>query len=125
MTAFSLHRGRSLSAAQVVSAAAVTVAAVLLGTFCARLAISHYGSTAIAVLIGTPLAIAVARRPAVGVIALLAVVASAFAYGVLPRVPLPGHPPINIADVTLAAAVGGTIWRRPWRTWPPVVRRYA
>jgi hypothetical protein len=97
---------------------------ILLGLFCARLATSHYGKPAIEAIIGVPVLIVIARRPAVAVIALLAVVSSTFAYGVLPRVNLPGHPPINVGDLMLAAAVGGTLWRRPWQSWPPPARRY-
>jgi O-antigen ligase len=103
---------------------AVVIAVALLGVVCARLAISHYGKPAIEALIGAPVLIAIARRPAVAVVVLLAVVASTFAYGVLPRVNLPGHPPINLADLCLAAAVGGTLLRRPWHSWPVPVRRY-
>ena len=102
-----------------------TIAVLLIGVFCARLAASHYGKTAIYALIGVPLLIAVAQRPLIAIMALLAVASSIFTYGSLPRVNVPGHPPINVVDLLLIAAVGGTLLRRPWHSWPVPVRRYA
>jgi hypothetical protein len=98
---------------------------VALGGVCARFGASHYGSALIAAGIGAPVLLLIAQRPGVAVLALLAILASTFEYGTLPRVSLPGHPPINVADLVLAAAVGGTLWRRPWRGWPTAVKRYA
>jgi hypothetical protein len=97
---------------------------VLAGLICGRLASSHYGPAVLEASAGITFLIVIARRPALVVMLLLVVVASAFSYGSLPRVPLPGHPPVNIGDVLLATAVGGTFWRVPWRDWPAVVRRY-
>jgi O-antigen ligase len=102
----------------------VAVGAVLFGLACGRLAVSHYGTAAIALLAGVPLWIAIARRPFLALVCVLLVLCSVFAYETLPRVPLPGHPPITLGDVVVGAAVLGTVWRRPWRTWPPVARRY-
>ncbi len=99
--------------------------AALFGLVCGRLAMSHYGTPVIEVLLGLPLLIAVAQRPLVAWVCVLAVLASVFSYSVLPRVNLPGHPPINVGDVLVGAAVLGTIWRRPWRTWPAPLRHYA
>lgn len=98
--------------------------AVLFGLACGRVAISHYGKPMIEVLIGAPILVAIFRRPFVACFVLLGVTATVFSYSVMPRVNLPGHPPINAADVLLFAGVGGTLWRRPWATWPPVVRAY-
>jgi hypothetical protein len=101
------------------------VVVVVVGAASARVASSsHYGKAAIAALIGAPLLVYMFRRPGIAMLGLLAVVSSLIAYGTLPRVNLPGHPPINAGDVVLAAAVGGTLWRRAWRHWPPVVRAY-
>lgn len=94
------------------------------GVVCGRLAITHYGVQAVLVLAGLPVVVFVARRPVFALVALLAAVASVFAYGSLPRINLPGHPPLNLADVLLIAAVGGTFWRRPWANWPQSVKRY-
>jgi hypothetical protein len=124
MSAFSIHRHQPRRAEGLVVTLAICVAVGVLGIVCARVAISHYGRPAIEALIGIPILIAIARRPVVAVTVLFAVVASTFAYGVLPRVNLPGHPPINVGDLALAAAVGGTLIRRPWRVWPVAVRRY-
>lgn len=107
-----------------------TRAALLVGVACAvglaagRLAISHYGTTAVEALVAVPILIYVVPRPMVSLILLLALTSSVFAYDVLPRLALPGHPPLNIGDVILLATVGGTIWRRPWRVWPPPVRHF-
>jgi hypothetical protein len=101
------------------------LAALLLGAASARVATSsHYGKAALEALIGAPVLLYIFRRPAAAMLALLAVVSSLVAYGTLPRVNLPGHPPLNAGDVVLIAAVGGTLWRRAWRHWPPIVRGY-
>ena len=105
--------------------AAIVVAVLGVGALSGRLAMSHYGKAVVEVGIGVPVLIAVARRPMLAVVALLTVVASIFAYNNLPRANLPGHPPINLADMMLIASVGGTLWRRPWNSWPAPVRRYA
>src|SRR5450631_3194972 len=123
MPALSIPRGRPDATANVPRAVGVAVGVVIVGVLCGRLALSHYGKTAVEVLIGVPILVVVTRRPMVAMVALLAVVASAFSYGALPRVNLPGHPPINVADLLLASAVLGTVWRRPWKRWPPAVRR--
>jgi hypothetical protein len=99
-------------------------AAGVLGLISARVATSHYGTTAIEALIGIPALIILWPRPLLGCAVLLALLATVFPYGALPRLHLPGHPPISIADVLLAVVVGGTIWRRPWRTWHPEARRW-
>lgn len=104
---------------------ALACGAMLFGLFCGRLAISHYGKGVIEVLIGLPVLIAVAQRPLVAWVCVLAILASVFSYSVLPRVSLPGHPPITVGDVLLAGAVFGTIWRRPWRAWPAPLRQYS
>jgi hypothetical protein len=98
--------------------------AAVLGIVGGRVAISHYGMPAIELLIAVPFLIAITPRPLVAFILLAGLLGSAFAYGDLPRVNVPGHPPINVADVLLAIVVGATIWRRPWRDWPPAVRGY-
>ena len=123
MTALSLPRRLGVGGLPLAIAGAI--GAVALGLICGRVAVSHYGKIAIEAIILAPILLAVAQRPVVAVIAMLAVVSSVFTYGSLPRVNLPGHPPINVADLFLAAAVGGTVWRRPWRHWPPVARSYA
>jgi hypothetical protein len=107
-----------------VAAAATIVLGAGVGVFCARLAVSHYGKSAIEALILGPILWAIAKRPLLAVIAMLIVVATLFNYGSLPRVNLPGHPPINVADLFLAASVAGTLWRRPWVTWPQPAARY-
>jgi hypothetical protein len=125
MPALPLSRRRVEDSHNVVFAVAVAVAVAAIGILCGRLAISHYGKAAIEAAVGIPILIAVNRRPLVAMVVLLAVDASAFSYANLPRVNFPGHPPINVADLLLATAVGGTLWRRPWRTWPTPVRRYS
>jgi hypothetical protein len=124
MSTISIPRRPSLGDSRLAWTAATLLGAVLVGAFCGRVAVSHYGKVAIELLIGLPLLYAIAQRPVLAVLALLAVTASVFAYGQLPRVNLPGHPPINVADLCLLAAVGGTLWRRPWREWPDGVKRY-
>jgi hypothetical protein len=99
--------------------------AAVVGLACGRVAISHYGTPAVELMIGVPILIAVTARPLVTTVALAALLGSIFAYDYLPRVNVPGHPPINVADVLLAIVVGATIWRRPWNKWPPAVRRYS
>jgi hypothetical protein len=99
-------------------------AATILGVIGGRIAISHYGTSAIELLIAIPLVIAITPRPMISFILLAGLLGSVFAYGDLPRANIPGHPPINVADVLLAIVVGATIWRRPWSRWPPAVRNY-
>jgi hypothetical protein len=74
-------------------------------------------------LIATPVLIAIAQRPMLAWISLLVVLASVFSYNHLPTANLPAHIPVNLGDAVLGAAVAGTVWRRPWRTWPPPLRR--
>src|SRR3984893_18084988 len=124
MPALSIPR-RPDATTNVPRAIGVAVGVVVVGVICGRLALSHYGKTVVEVLVGVPILVVVTRRPVVAMVALLAVASSAFAYGALPRVNLPGHPPINIDDLLVASAVLGTIWRRPWKGWPPAVRRYS
>jgi O-Antigen ligase len=97
----------------------------LVAIICGRLAATHYAPHVIAVIVVVPILVVVVKRPLLNVMLLLAVVASIFSYGSLPRLGLPGNPPINIADVLLLMSVGGAAYRRPWREWPPAVRRYA
>jgi hypothetical protein len=97
--------------------------ALVLGVFCARLAGSHYAKGAIEVLIATPVLIAIAQRPMLAWICVLVVLASVFSYDHFPTANLPAHIPVNLGDAVLGAAVAGTVWRRPWRTWPPPLRR--
>lgn len=104
---------------------ALVVGAVAFGLVCGRVAASHYGIDLIAILVGIPLLVVIGRRPFLAVLCVLAVLASVTTYAALPRVPLPGHPPINFGDVAVAAAVGGTLWRRPWQHWPAPARRFA
>jgi hypothetical protein len=97
---------------------------VAFGLACGRVAVSHYGTASIELLIGVPVLYWVARRPLAAFLFALAVAASVFAYDVLPRAHLPGNPPINLSDMVLGVAVAGTLWRRPWATWPRPVQRY-
>ncbi len=97
------------------------LAAVAIGGW---LASSRYGTHVVEICVSVPILIAIVKRPLINVMLLLAVVASVFSYGSLPRIGLPGNPPINVADVLLVASIGGTVLRRPWRSWPPVVKRY-
>lgn len=100
-------------------------AACVVGVAAGRLSISHYGTTAVQALIAIPILIYVVPRPMVSLLLLLVLTSSVFAYDVLPRLALPGHLPLNIGDFVLLATVGGTLWRRPWRTWPPPVQRFS
>jgi energy-coupling factor transporter transmembrane protein EcfT len=95
----------------------------LVGIACGRVAISHYGLSAVEALVVLPILIFLASRPLAACALMLALLASVPFYTALPRVNVPGHPPINIGDVLLVVTVGATWWRRPWRVWPPVVRR--
>ncbi len=104
---------------------ALAAGAVVFGLICGRVAVSHYGIDLIAVLVGVPLLVVIARRPFLALVCVLGVLASVASYNALPRIPLPGHPPINLGDVAVLAAVGGTLWRRPWRFWPTPARRFA
>lgn len=124
MTTSSLSR-RTLSLDGRVGAVLLAGAACVVGVFAGRLAISHYGLIAVEGLIAIPVLIFVSPRPLAAVLLLLALLSSVFAYDVLPRPHVPGGPPLNIADYVLIVAVAGTLWRRPWRTWPPAVRRFS
>jgi hypothetical protein len=124
MTTFS-HPTRQLNAGRPVRIAALACVAAVVGVAGGRVAISHYGLPAIELLVFLPLLMFVATRPFVGCVLLLLVMASVFSYGALPRATLPGHPPINVADILLIVVVGGTLWRRPWHTWPPAVQRFS
>jgi hypothetical protein len=124
MSAIPIPRRPSLGDNRTAWTAAAVFGAVLVGVLCGRVAVSHYGKVAIELLVGLPLLYVIAHRPVVAVLALLAVTASVFDYGTLPRVNVPGHPPVNVADVCLLAAVGGTLWRRPWREWPDGAKRF-
>ncbi len=99
-------------------------AAAALGIVCGRVAISHYGLSAVELLVGVPLLTYLIPRPFAACMVLLALLASAVFYTWLPRVNVPGHPPINIGDVLLVATVGATLWRKPWRLWPRPVRSF-
>lgn len=88
------------------------------------IASSHYATHVIAIVVAVPLLIVVARRPLLSIMLLLLAAASVFNYASLPRLGLPGNPPINIADVLLATSLAGTLWRKSWHSWPVVVRRY-
>jgi len=98
--------------------------AILLGVFGGRLAISHYGTALIALLVGIPVFLYLAPRPLV-IAAMLLAVMSVIGYGEIPRIPVPGHPPVNVADGLLALMVGGTLWRHRWPHWPRNARRFA
>jgi hypothetical protein len=95
----------------------------VLGVAGGRVAISHYGLPAIEALIALPILALLIPRPFASCALLLVLLCSVPFYTALPRVNVPGHPPINIGDIVLLAMVGSTLWRRPWRTWPPAVRR--
>jgi hypothetical protein len=103
---------------------ALAAGGVLFGLVCARVAVSHYGKAAIVLLVGAPLLIAIARRPFLAALCVLVALSSLFAYDTLPRIPLPGTPPVTIGDVLVVAAVCGTVWRKPWRNWPAPARRF-
>jgi O-antigen ligase len=98
--------------------------ACVVGVAAGRVAISHYGGPAIEALIALPILIYAVPRPMVCLILLLGLMASVFSYSLLPRLAVPGHPPLNVGDLILLATVGGTVWRRPWRSWPPPVRGF-
>ena len=124
MSALSL-RTRDRRSGRLLRFAGLLALALICGAGTARVASSsHYGKAAVEALIGAPILLYMFRRPGVAMLGLLAVVASLIAYGTLPRVNLPGHPPVNAGDVVFAAAVGGTLWRRTWRSWPPIVRGF-
>ncbi len=124
MTSTSLSR-RIPGASDRARAALLVGAACVVGVAAGRLSISHYGVTAVQALIAIPILIYVVPRPMVSLLLLLVLTSSVFAYDVLPRLALPGHLPLNIGDFVLLATVGGTLWRRPWRTWPPPVQRFS
>ncbi len=96
----------------------------VLGLLSGRLAVSHYGTDAIAALIGIPVLIYLWPRPLLATLLAMALM-GIVAYDQIPRVSLPGHPPLNAYDVLVAVIVLGTLWRRPWRTWPVDARRFA
>lgn len=123
MTTTSLSR-RIPDASDRIRVALLVGVACAIGLAAGRLAISHYGTTAVEALIAVPILLYVFPRPMVSLILLLTLTSSVFAYDVLPRLAIPGHPPLNVGDIILIATVGGTIWRKPWRTWPPPVRRF-
>jgi len=77
------------------------------GVFCGRLATSHYGVIAIELLLGVPVLVAISRRPAVAIVVLLAVVASAFGI----RLVAPCEPPGPPADQSRRPAACGSGWR--------------
>jgi O-antigen ligase len=120
MTTLTLGR---LNLGALTRALLLACAAGVVGVMCGRVAISHYGVPAIDVLVAAPVLIFVLPRPFAACMLLLVLLASALFYTALPRANVPGHPPINIGDILLVATVGATMWRRPWRVWPPPVRR--
>ncbi|MDQ6821468.1 MAG: O-antigen ligase family protein, partial [Actinomycetota bacterium] len=124
MTSTSLSR-RIPGASDRARAVLLVGAACVVGLAAGRLSISHYGTTAVQALIAIPILIYMVPRPMVSLLVLLVLTSSVFAYDVLPRLALPGHLPLNIGDFVLLATVGGTLWRRPWRTWPPPVQRFS
>ena len=99
-------------------------AAAVVGIVCGRVAISHYALPAVELLVAVPILLALMPRPFAACLLLLVLLCSAPFYSALPRAGVPGHPPINIGDVLLAAMVAATLWRRPWRVWPIPVRRF-
>lgn len=105
-------------------ALALAVAAGAVGVLCGPLASSHYGIDVAAALVAVPIVAYLWPRPLPSLLVLLAVM-SVPGYGEIPRLPMPGHPPVNVADLLLAVIVGGTLWRRPWRRWPVPIRRFA
>jgi O-antigen ligase len=123
MSAFSVSRPRP-QVGGFVRLVVLAGSACAIGLVCGRLATTHYGLTAVEALIAVPILIATFHRPFVALMLLLVLLASVAAYGALPRAHVPGGLPLNIGDLALAAAVGGTLWRRPWRVWPPAVRRF-
>lgn len=108
-----------------VRAVALAAMAVVVGLATARVAESHYATGVITLLIALPALYLLSSRPLLGMVGLMLVLGTVFEYGILPRANVPGHPPINAGDAFLALIVLGTIWRRPWRTWPDPVRVYA
>jgi hypothetical protein len=107
---------------------AFACAAAVLGLVVGRVAISHYGVAAVEALVTVPILVLVVPRPYLACVLLLVLLCSVPFYTSLPRVDIPRvdiphHLPINVGDVLLLATVGATLWRRPWRTWPPAVRR--
>jgi O-Antigen ligase len=124
MRAFSALPPFPLTKTQISSAAAWTLVILVAVAVCSRIAISHYGVAAIEGIVAVPVFVVIAQRPLLGVGLLLALMCSVFSYSFLPRLNMPGHPPINLGDVCLAALVGGTLWRKPWRAWPRAVQRY-
>jgi O-antigen ligase/polysaccharide polymerase Wzy-like membrane protein len=102
---------------------ALACAAALIGVACGRVAISHYGVPAIEVLVAVPVLVLMIPRPYLACVLLLVLLCTVPFYTWLPRANVPGHPPINLGDILLLLTVGATLWRKPARGWPPVVRR--
>jgi O-Antigen ligase len=117
-------RGRLGRANSAVLVLALLTCGVFIGLAAGRVAASHYGPGAIGAIVAAPALIWLVQRPGIAFVTLMLVVSTVFSYSTLPRVSLPGHPPINLADLTLLAAVGGTLWRRPWETWTSETRRF-
>jgi hypothetical protein len=115
---------RLFAAPTPVRVALLAIAAAVVGIVCGRLALSRYGKAMVEALVVAPILIVAWSRPLMSVLLLLAL-PSVSSYGAIPRVNVPGHPPLNLADVLLAVTVGGTLWRRPWTTWPLPARRFA
>jgi O-antigen ligase len=107
-----------------VRAVVLAITAAGIGALCGPLATSHYGIDVAAALVAFPIVVYLWPRPLPCLLLLVAVMSFA-GYGSIPRVHTPGNAPVNFADVLLAVAVGGTLWRRPWRRWPPSIRRFA
>jgi hypothetical protein len=104
--------------------ALVVCAIGLLGVACGRVATSHYGAAAIVLAVALPVLAFLVARPFASYVLVLALLGSVISYTALPRVTLPGHPPITIGEVLLGVTVAGTLWRRPWRTWPAPIRTF-
>jgi O-antigen ligase len=115
---------RSMRVGALARGLVLACAGCLLGAIVARVAISHYGPQALELAVGVPLLIFLMPRPLLAALALLVMLQTIYPYGALPRINLPGHPPLSVADVFLAVPVLGTIWRKPWRTWHPAVRTW-
>lgn len=115
---------RSESSRKYAQPALVAGMTVLSGLLVGRIAESHYGVTALGVLIALPLLYTISRYPLAALAAILIVVSTIVSYNNVPRVHLPGNPPITVADVLLLSLVAGTWWRRRYSTWPRSVRHY-
>jgi len=115
---------RPESVRQYIQLGVIAGAAALSGVLVGRIAESHYGLTALGALIALPLLYEISRRPLVSLTAVLVVASSLVAYDHLPRVHLPGNPPVTIADALLLSLFAGTWWRRRYSSWPRSVRHY-